>query len=200
MAFLRASGALTPAPAPAGRGGRAPSSVRLFLAFRHAGLTQPFDDAGVLRVERRIVGPMDGGPTLHCELGVDFLQLGGCLLRFPLVPGPAMGGGEVDQCESVVWHADDSVVAPFDCLFPLSQMGVDMAHPVLPLRQERITRTQSNGAFNSCESLLAAAHEQFPKSGDGMRVGIVGVVRYGLRRLRDRLTPLLLEKEHPAFQ
>jgi hypothetical protein len=40
-------------------------SIRLRHALRHAGLAQAFDDALILRVEGRIVGPADAGPGLQ---------------------------------------------------------------------------------------------------------------------------------------
>jgi hypothetical protein len=65
-------------PAPVcGRAG----SIRLLIALRNARLAQAFDHALVLRVEGRIVRPVDAGPTLHGEAGIDFLQLAGGALR-----------------------------------------------------------------------------------------------------------------------
>jgi hypothetical protein len=71
-------------------------SFRLLLALRHPGLPQAFGDALILRVEGRIVGPVDAGPALHGEAGIDFLQLGGGLLGLLVVASPGVGGGEAN--------------------------------------------------------------------------------------------------------
>jgi hypothetical protein len=70
---------------------KAANSIRLLLTLRKAGLTQAFDDALILQGEGRIVAPVDPGPSLDGEAGIDLLQLGDGLLRVLVVSGPGVG-------------------------------------------------------------------------------------------------------------
>ena len=99
--------------------------IRRLLALGHPRLAQALDDARALGVEGRIVGPVDARPFLHGEAGIDFLQLRCGLLRLLVVAGPGVGGGEIDKRVPNLRRARVRLVAPFDRLFPLRQMGVE---------------------------------------------------------------------------
>jgi|HubBroStandDraft_1064217.scaffolds.fasta_scaffold472390_1 hypothetical protein len=71
--------------------GRA-GSIRLLLALRNACLAQAFDHALVSRIEGRIVAPAHADPGLHCEAGVDLLQVGR-RRPSPRRGSPVVGGG-----------------------------------------------------------------------------------------------------------
>jgi hypothetical protein len=81
--------------------GAGASSLLFRLALRQARLVQAFDEALVSRVEGRIVAPVDARPGLHGEAGIDFLQLGGGVLRLLVMPGPGVGGGEAGSARPV---------------------------------------------------------------------------------------------------
>ena len=76
---------------------------------------------------------MHARPCLHGEAGIDFLQLRHGLFGLLVVAGPGVGGGEFDERVPILRRARERLVAPFDRLFPLRQMRVEAANPVLPI-------------------------------------------------------------------
>src|SRR5271166_2528578 len=71
--------------------------VRRLLPLGQPGLAQALGDALILRVEGRIVGPMDARPFLHADAWIDFLKLRHGLLGLLVVAGPGVGRGEIDE-------------------------------------------------------------------------------------------------------
>ena len=116
-------------------------------------------------------------PGLHGEAGIDFLQLGRGLLRLLVVAGPGVGGGEVDETGTKFCRAaGDRLVAPFDRLLPLREMGVEVANIVLPKRHARIARAQPKRGFDAREAVLGCGRETSSRSR----------VAHGRRRCFDR--------------
>src|ERR1700722_6566545 len=132
-------------------------SIRLLFALRQASFAQALYDTGVLLVEGRIVTPVDAGPALHGEVRIEFPQLRDGLLGLLVVAGPSIGGGEVDVREHGVVAARNRLAAPFDRLFLLGQMGVEVARFELPPGHVRIARTQPKRLFEPSEAVLAMA-------------------------------------------
>ena len=94
-----------------------------------------------MRVEGRIIGKMYAQPCLHGETGIGFLQSRHGLFGLLVVAGPGVCRGKVDERIPILRAARDCLVAPFDGLFPLREMGVEVANLVQSIGDERIART-----------------------------------------------------------
>ena len=119
---------------------------------------QALGEALILRVERRVVGPVHAQQGLHGEAGIGFLQLGGGVPRLLHVAGPSVVGGEVEVWVPRLRNSRGRLAAPFDRVLPLGQVGVQMADIVLPPRHRRIARAQTQRLFDAREAVLAATH------------------------------------------
>ena len=114
---------------------------------------------------------------LHGEAGIEFLQLGGSLLRLLVVASQGVGGGEVEVRIENLWHAGGRLVAPFDRLLPMLEMRMEVAHKVLPPRHAPVARAQSKRGFDPRKALLGTAEIYLLETGVRMGVGVVGVQR-----------------------
>src|SRR3984957_20889378 len=108
------------------------NSIRFLFPLGQTPRAEPTDDPGVLRVEGRIVGPVDARPSLNGEVRIKLPQLGNGLLRLLVVAGPRVGGGEVDERVHALIAARDRLAAPLDRLLPLGEVGMGVAHVELP--------------------------------------------------------------------
>ena len=108
------------------------AALELLLPLRQPRLAQAFDDASVLRIEGRIVAPMNARPCLNGEVGIDFSQLRHGLLGFLSWPAQAFAAARSTNGYQSLESPAIDLLHEFDRLFPLGEMGVEVADVKLP--------------------------------------------------------------------
>ena len=116
-----------------------------------------------------------------------------------IVTEPAVGGGEVGVRLLRRVAAGDRLVAPFDCLFPLGEMGVEVANIVLPPCHGGSRGLRRRAVSTSAKPSSAWPRNIFSKPALAIGAGVVSIVGDRLFRLRDRCPHWRLAKYTSRF-